>query len=193
MRFFDVAALPVSPWRNGGGDTREIAYSPGEGHGFRWRASVATIAADGPFSAFPGVDRTITLLAGDGVTLSADAVPAHELVRVGEPFSFSGDLPIRASLGGGACRVLNIMTMRGAWAADVRRTAAETTPRAGGSGLLYVLAGTWQSGATVLTAGQGAWWDGDSEGAVTPLAPDSVALEAGIRNVRDMRGLRSYA
>ncbi|WTW96627.1 HutD family protein [Streptomycetaceae bacterium NBC_01309] len=183
MRFFDVAALPVSPWRNGGGDTREIAYVPSEAHGhaFAWRTSVATIAADGPFSAFPGVDRTITLLAGDGVTLSADGMPAHELVRVGEPFSFSGDLAIRAALAGGPCRVLNIMAMRGAWAADVRRTSAGTTPRAGGSGVLHVLEGSWQCGTTTLTAGQGAWWDRESADTLTPLTPDSVALEADIR------------
>jgi len=58
---FDYAQLPVSRWRNGGGETREIiSYPPGAAE-FQWRATIATIDADGPFSPFPGVDRVITL------------------------------------------------------------------------------------------------------------------------------------
>lgn len=48
MPFFDVNTLPVSRWRNGGGETREIISVPAqEGDGFAWRASVATIAQAG--------------------------------------------------------------------------------------------------------------------------------------------------
>ena len=48
---FDIAALAPVPWKNGGGSTREIACGPaGAGmDGFDWRASIATIAAPGPF------------------------------------------------------------------------------------------------------------------------------------------------
>lgn len=192
MRFFDVAGLPVSPWRNGGGDTREIACGPAGAEGFGWRASVATIAAEGPFSAFPGVDRTITLLAGDGVTLSADGMAPHELVGVGEPFAFSGDLAVSASLRGGACRVLNIMTGRGAWAAEVRRIEAAALPRGGGvgvgadvgAGVLYVLSGRWTCGATTLEAGHGAWWPDACDDDVVPTSEGAVALRADIRQVR---------
>src|SRR5258707_14720415 len=56
------------PWKNGGGHTHEIAAHP-EGAGmaaFAWRVSIAEIAQDGPFSSFPGVDRTLVLLAGNG-------------------------------------------------------------------------------------------------------------------------------
>nr|MBA2815075.1 putative ATP-dependent helicase DinG [Candidatus Pantoea persica] len=61
---FRYANLPVSRWRNGGGETREIvSYPPGEAD-FAWRASIATLARDGAFSRFPGVDRVITLLRG---------------------------------------------------------------------------------------------------------------------------------
>jgi environmental stress-induced protein Ves len=38
-----------------GGETREIISWPQGAAEFDWRASIATIAADGPFSAFPGL------------------------------------------------------------------------------------------------------------------------------------------
>ncbi|MEC4600651.1 HutD family protein, partial [Burkholderia vietnamiensis] len=48
------AALVASPWKNGGGVTREIAaYPPGAAlDAFAWRVSVADVGAGGPFSRF---------------------------------------------------------------------------------------------------------------------------------------------
>ena len=46
---FDFASLPVSRWRNGGGETREIACWPVGGDDFAWRASIASFERDGPF------------------------------------------------------------------------------------------------------------------------------------------------
>ena len=67
------------PWKNGGGHTTEIAAEPpGAGMAsFAWRVSVADIAHDGPFSAFPGVDRTLVLLAGDGMRLATAGRPVQ--------------------------------------------------------------------------------------------------------------------
>ena len=51
------------PWRNGRGCTAEIAVAP-EGAGmddFLWRVSTAVVTEPGAFSAFPGVDRILTL------------------------------------------------------------------------------------------------------------------------------------
>ena len=55
------AGLVAAPWKNGGGCTTEIAIAPPGASldAFEWRISLATIAASGPFSAFPGVDRTL--------------------------------------------------------------------------------------------------------------------------------------
>ena len=94
MQFLDLAATPSVPWKNGGGSTRELAcWPPGAGmDNFAWRVSVATIARPGPFSAFPGVDRQIMLLEGDGVQLQAAAGQwKHALTQRWEPFAFSGD------------------------------------------------------------------------------------------------------
>ncbi|MFD7326257.1 HutD family protein [Streptomyces sp. NPDC059875] len=185
MHRFDVETLTAGRWRNGGGVTREIASWPAGTEEFGWRASVADIERDGPFSAFPGVDRTLTLLAGDGVRLACPGVFDRLLARVGEPFAFSGDLVLAAELPGGACRVLNIMVRRGGWTARVEAVTGPVVVPAGHAGVLYVLHGRWQAGADGdgLASGQGVWWDGNdnaSGGAVVPLSPDAAALWADV-------------
>ncbi|MEU0372306.1 HutD family protein [Streptomyces sp. NPDC006283] len=185
---FDVETLTAGRWRNGGGATREVVSRPAGTEEFGWRASVADIDRDGPFSAFPGVDRTFTLLAGDGVRL---ACPAFDrlLARVGEPFAFSGEHAPDAQLPAGACRVLNIMVRRGRWTAHVHRVADPVESPLGHAGVLYVLRGRWQAGTDrrVLTSGQGLWWDSADNaptGAVGPLSPDAAALWADVAPVR---------
>ena len=68
MRLVRRADLTPRPWKNGGGVTREIAAHPPEAglDGFDWRLSMADVASDGPFSAFPGIDRTLTVIEGAG-------------------------------------------------------------------------------------------------------------------------------
>jgi len=64
------AGLSPVPWKNGAGSTTEIAVFPQDAGftDFDWRVSLATIGADGPFSVFPGVDRTLALVEGHGGT-----------------------------------------------------------------------------------------------------------------------------
>ena len=72
MRIIRPADLVRMPWKNGGGETTEIAVSP-EGSGldrFDWRVSMARIARNGPFSEFAEVDRTLAVLDGAGVRLA---------------------------------------------------------------------------------------------------------------------------
>ncbi|GAA3388048.1 HutD/Ves family protein [Streptomyces roseoviridis] len=193
MHPFDVEHLTTSQWRNGGGATREIVAWPVGDEEFQWRASVADIDRDGPFSAFPGVDRTFTLVAGDGVRLTAPGT-FDRTARVGEPLAFSGDLELTAERRGGACRVLNIMVRRGRRAARVDRITGPLVPPGGHAGVFYVLRGHWRTDAAgrPLTAGQGVWWDepdGAPDGApgreaATPLSPDAVGLWADIAPVR---------
>ncbi|WP_435973035.1 HutD/Ves family protein [Streptomyces sp. Qhu_M48] len=181
---FDVETLTVGRWRNGSGATREIASRPAGTEEFGWRASVADIERDGPFSAYPGVDRTFTPVAGEGVRLSAPGVFDRLPVGVGEPVGFSGDLALTAELAGGPCRVLNIMVRQGRWAARVDRVVGPVSPSAGHAGVLHVLRGGWRAGddGQVLESGQGVWWDADdvtSGGtAVVPLSADAAALWA---------------
>ena len=76
MHWFDLRTVPATPWKNGGGSTRElVCWPPGAGtDAFGWRVSVARIAAAGPFSAFAGVDRQIRHLPEDVVDIGVGIV-----------------------------------------------------------------------------------------------------------------------
>ena len=71
LQWVDLSLIAATPWKNGGGATRELACSPlgADMAHFDWRVSVATIAQSGPFSCFAGVDRIITLLSGGRLQL----------------------------------------------------------------------------------------------------------------------------
>lgn len=148
------SAYREMPWKNGGGSTREVASgAPGESaDGFDWRVSVADVAAGGPFSAFPGIDRVITLVENEGMVLTVDgtAYPVAPL----RPFAFSGDAATDCRLEAGPVRDMNVMTRRGRATAEVHVLApAATDPEcaAGETRLLMALT----EGVT-LTAPDGA-------------------------------------
>ena len=166
LEFFDLANVPATPWKNGGGSTRELVCWPpataaaGGMDSFGWRVSVATIAAPGPFSAFAGVDRQIMLLGGDGVHLTSSGWQ-HTLAERWQPFAFSGDEAVDCTMLGGISTDFNLMLRRGVWEGALQVVRSEPPPT--GAGLCMVLQGRWQTvqagqAARVLTAGQGAWW-----------------------------------
>ena len=73
MEYFDMRKMSVNLWRNAAGETREICTFPPAKRDFYWRASIASIAANGEFSLFPGMERIVTLLEGGEMLLeSAD-------------------------------------------------------------------------------------------------------------------------
>jgi len=159
---FSRAALPAMPWKNGGGTTQEIVSWP-QGAGldsFGWRASIATIAAAGPFSMFAGVDRSIMLLEGDGVRLfTHDGRIEHRLDVPHRPFAFSGDDAIDcALLGGAASNDFNIMTRHGQWRADVRVLDHASTSEAAPHGVLLALRGAWRLNGEPCREGDGLYW-----------------------------------
>jgi environmental stress-induced protein Ves len=148
-----IAALAPQPWKNGAGLTREIAIAPrGAGHAdFDWRISLAEVTSDAPFSAFPGIDRCITLLRGAGMRLaSADGSVDHRLDQPLAPFRFSGDLALNAALLDGACSDFNVMTRRAAWRAEVSVVRSACELGEADALLLLAAAGTWRidAGAT---------------------------------------------
>ncbi|MET7682285.1 HutD family protein [Streptomyces sp. NPDC005423] len=114
IRFLPAAARTAVPWKNGGGVTREIAVSP-EGAGlddFRWRVSLAEVGADGPFSAFPGVDRNLMVVEGAGLELTVGGERGLVDSRY-VPGEFRGDLPTEGRLLDGPVVNLNVMWRRG--------------------------------------------------------------------------------
>lgn len=174
LQRFACKALPSTPWKNGGGTTREIAVWPPEaGLGmFDWRVSIGTVAANGPFSMFPGMDRTIVLLDGAGMRLrSADGSVAHRLDEPHEPFAFSGDAAVDCILIGGPASDFNVMTRRDGWVVDVRVFEEGLTLGAAEYGVLMSLDGHWQAGEQKLNDGEGVWWaDVRTEWRLAPLS-----------------------
>ncbi|WP_440533132.1 HutD/Ves family protein [Variovorax sp. YR566] len=158
---FSRAALPVTPWKNGGGTTQEIASWP-QGAGldsFGWRVSIATIAAAGPFSVFAGVDRSITLLEGDGVRLfTHDGRIDHRLDVPHRPFAFSGDEAIDCTLLGGVSNDFNVMTRRGQWRAEVLVLDGVSAIDAAPHGVLLALRGEWRLNGEACREGEGLQW-----------------------------------
>ncbi len=115
-RLLPFASQRLMPWRNGGGVTREVAIEPLDGDGatsFRWRISRAQVAADGPFSRFDGIDRSLWLLAGNGIELDVDGA-RHRLAVPGARLDFAGEDPVRGRLLRGPIEDLNVMIRRGA-------------------------------------------------------------------------------
>lgn len=173
---FDTAALPATPWKNGGGTTREIVgQPPGAGmDSFDWRVSIATIAQAGPFSAFPGVDRVILLLDGAGVHLQGGGID-HRLDTPGAPFAFSGDVALGCALLGGASTDFNVMVRRGRVQAEVRMvTTAESI--SADFGLLLAVRGMWQLGDISCAPGHGLWWDAPVQWRATPQTTDALLV-----------------
>lgn len=102
------------PWKNGGGSTTEIAVAPAGAalDAFDWRISTAQVGRDGPFSDFPGIDRTLAVIDGSGLSLVIGADACLVLGPESDPVSFAGDTPTSATLLAGAITDLNVMTRR---------------------------------------------------------------------------------
>ena len=99
-------------WKNGLGWTREILRRPADGEDWDWRLSIAEVDADGPFSAFPGVDRELVLLSGEGMRLRFED---GELVELSPPHGrirFAGERALNAELIAGPTRDFNLMWKR---------------------------------------------------------------------------------
>lgn len=105
-------------WRNGLGWTREILRLP-EGDDWQLRLSIAEIECDAAFSAFPGIDRELVLLRGNGLRLRFEdgrldtLLPPHQRVR------FAGEAAVAGELLDGATHDFNAMWRRDALRVEV--------------------------------------------------------------------------
>lgn len=111
-----LEAVASTPWRNGGGRTRELLAWPSPDD-WTLRISVAEIERDGPFSAFPGVERWFAVLSGDGVRLGD---PPRALSPGDPPHRFDGGEAPACRLIGGPTRDLNVMARRSRATASLR-------------------------------------------------------------------------
>ena len=142
VRWADTVA---SPWKNGGGVTRQLLSVPpaAEMGEFDWRISVADIEASGEFSRFDGVQRVFTVVEGGPLDLVVDGDTRAVPLRM--PFAFSGAASVTCVLRDGHARALNVMTREGRCRAQVSVVSIhgvqELEPRAGHEVVLVVLAG----------------------------------------------------
>jgi uncharacterized protein len=115
IRHLKQADFRAMPWKNGGGTTFELATGPegAELESFLWRLSIALVGQSGPFSAFQGIDRTLTVLNGQGLKL--DFADGNDVVIdvPWQPASFDGGRACIGRLIGGPVEDFNVMTRRG--------------------------------------------------------------------------------
>jgi len=142
MRVIRPSEYRDMPWKNGGGVTTEICVSPSSGV-FDWRVSIATVNADGPFSAFTGYERHIMTLSGEGMVLDIAGRGKFTLEPL-RPFSFSGDAEVHGSLLQGAVMDFNLMVRRDFGNGTLRVTECKAGEKVGSEKnlhLAYVLQG----------------------------------------------------
>jgi environmental stress-induced protein Ves len=142
----NLADIPATPWRNGGGVTRELAMWPDAGD-WAWRMSVADVDKSGPFSKFEGIERWFAVLEGAGVQLEVAGVP-HRVTAADAPLLFDGAAATDCELIDGKTRDFNLMVRRGAQPSRMLRVEGRfaETLHAGTTIAVYAHA----SAATVL-------------------------------------------
>lgn len=170
IRYLPATGYVTMPWKNGTGSTDEICLLPPDAsrHAFELRVSRAIIATSGLFSAFPGVERTITLIEGAGLTLEFDD---HSVdLTVGQPHRFDSGLTPVGVPKGGTVRVVNVMAARDTW----RLAPAEILTEGR-------LLQPEPHGLTVVFALRGASELSDSQATVTLNPEDCALLDAPAR------------
>lgn len=102
------------PWKNGRGMTLELATDApaSDPAAWTWRLSIADVPERGPFSRFPGVDRAIACLAGDGLRLLRGA-RVDEVPTCGLALAFAGEEEVEGEPSGPGVRDVNLMLRRG--------------------------------------------------------------------------------
>ncbi|NTE88337.1 HutD family protein [Agrobacterium rubi] len=127
MKILRASDYKRMPWKNGKGETAEIAVFPADASidDFDCRISMASVVEDGAFSTFENVDRTLVVLSGEGIRLCVDGSDPIELRADSAPYIFAADAPTIATLLGGPITDLNVMMRRGTSDCRVRRQTSE--------------------------------------------------------------------
>ena len=182
-RILNPADYRRMPWKNGAGVTTEIAIYPdgSDLHTFDWRISIADVAADGPFSRFPGVDRILVLLAGAGIRLSGEGHDV-DLRAPFEPYAFAGDAAVEGRLVDGSVRDFNLMLRRGRARGGLTsvRAAGDRVPAARFR-LSYAAAGAHECltpghAPVIVAEGAALLVAADDSGPVGPLVVNPVGI-----------------
>jgi environmental stress-induced protein Ves len=135
IRHLTPADYTTMPWANGKGVTVEMLRV--EESGLKWRLSRACVVENGDFSAFPGIERNLTVISGPGFDLVGQGL--HLPARPLQPVAFAGDVPIRAEGVIAPSDDFNVMTARGLPLPDVRVIHGAEELATGGTLALFAL------------------------------------------------------
>jgi len=112
IQVVELDHVVATPWRNGGGTTRDLLAWP-TAQSWQLRISVAAIERDGPFSDFSGIDRWFAVLRGVGVALRMGG-ERYEIRSGAPPLQFDGALAPMCWLLDGPTSDLNLLVRRDA-------------------------------------------------------------------------------
>jgi len=117
IRIIDSSTARQLPWKNGKGVTLELAIAPPDAglDDFDWRISSARVESAGPFSHYPGIDRSLGLLSGAGLRLNLPEQISLELDSQTPVVAFPGELDVQAELLDGPVQDFNLMSRRSRW------------------------------------------------------------------------------
>ncbi|MFF2316126.1 HutD family protein [Arthrobacter sp. NPDC058097] len=183
MQIIRFADLKPQPWSNGGGVTRELASHSGgtsagtaaaEDGAWDWRVSIADVTSAGEYSAFPGMERVLTVIEGELLLLAVNGTE-HPLEKY-RPFRFPGGAASSSALPTGDVRNLNVIAREGAFKAytsiiELSKKRAHPV-FAGQLGILL------QGQATVSTGNAGSPGNGGPD-AGSGAAPDGAPVPLG--------------
>lgn len=146
-----------------------------------WRLSIAEIERDAPFSAFPGIDRELVLLSGNGLRLRFDDGQVHELQPPHDKLRFAGERAVTGELREGPTQDFNLM-----WRRDAIDAQLWHRPLVGPMVVFAEPGSVW---AIHLLAGQARF--ADDSGLPDLAAADTALLQADdtrLRHVLDGSG-----
>lgn len=167
-------------WRNGLGWTREILRLPSDGVDWAVRLSIAEIESDAAFSSFPGVDRELVLLHGNGVRLRFDGGRVEEVLPPHGRVRFAGEQALHGELVDGTTHDFNLMWRRDAVTAQLLHRPIV--------GPMYFFTEPDVAWAIHLLAGQ-ARFDADADVDLPPMQQgDTAWLAAGERRRHALHG-----
>lgn len=163
MRLLPSSHPKRMPWKNGRGSTLELVTDAREDGTFTWRLALADVPEPGPFSSYPGLDRSIVLVAGAGLTLEGPE-GVREVPALGLGLAFAGEEPVVATPRGPSVRDANLMMARARWTGAVQHRRDGAHDLEGDVVIAHALSGrvvavrgkvrtTLASGETLVTSG----------------------------------------
>ncbi|WP_192886113.1 HutD/Ves family protein [Xanthomonas campestris] len=159
-------------WRNQLGWTREILRLGEPDDAWALRLSIAEIEQNAAFSAFPGIDRELVLLRGNGMQLQFGDGRQHSLLPPYQRLRFAGEEAVTAVLSDGPTQDFNLM-----WRRAVLQTELLHRPLVG---TMLFFADPGSAWAIHLLAGQASF--GRDSGLPPLLAGDTAWLSARTRS-----------